>query len=316
MPKRSTGDSTRNSRNNHVYRHYHAILRLGVVFLVLSVAVFQLEGSSKVSFWNDATARAFTSYYHDSPQQTERRAFLETDDIDSDSNVHKNVHSETTTGLQLLLQPQKETSPPEATATATARKKKPLNVLILYPDDWRHDTLGGVAPVVRTPFLNRLAQDGIRFTHNMVTTSICWVSRATFFTGQYASRHHSYRLKTPKFYKTWYNTSWPALLQQHANYFTAHIGKWQYANPNRTVESLFDYTNIFEGRHSYPNHRDRNGQGGPTTISAAAKTYQEVKRFLEKRPKDRPFAMTAAFYRKCHVMTTKTQIHAPNLSEI
>ena len=47
---------------------------------------------------------------------------------------------------------------------------KPLNVLILYPDDWRHDDIGGVAPVVRTPFLNELASNGIRFTHNMVRT--------------------------------------------------------------------------------------------------------------------------------------------------
>lgn len=61
---------------------------------------------------------------------------------------------------------------------------KPLNVLIIYPDDWRHDTLGcaGTQPV-KTPFLDFLASKGIRFTHNCVTTSVCWISRATLFTG-------------------------------------------------------------------------------------------------------------------------------------
>jgi hypothetical protein len=50
----------------------------------------------------------------------------------------------------------------------SSKNQKPLNVLIMYPDDWRHDDIGGVAPIVRTPFLNELARSGIRFTHNMV----------------------------------------------------------------------------------------------------------------------------------------------------
>ena len=62
--------------------------------------------------------------------------------------------------------PQKEEQVPES-----GQSQKPLNVLILYPDDWRHDDIGGVAPVVRTPFLNQLARDGIRFTHNMVCSN-------------------------------------------------------------------------------------------------------------------------------------------------
>ena len=67
---------------------------------------------------------------------------------------------------------------------------KPLNILVLYADDWRHDTLGVAGnPVVQTPQLDRLAGEGIRFTQNCVTTSICGVSRASLFTGQWMSRH-------------------------------------------------------------------------------------------------------------------------------
>ncbi len=43
--------------------------------------------------------------------------------------------------------------------------------------------------IVRTPRLDRLAAEGIRFTQARVTTSICMVSRATLLTGQYMSRH-------------------------------------------------------------------------------------------------------------------------------
>jgi hypothetical protein len=30
----------------------------------------------------------------------------------------------------------------------TVAENEPLNVIILYPDDWRHDDIGGLAPVV------------------------------------------------------------------------------------------------------------------------------------------------------------------------
>lgn len=65
----------------------------------------------------------------------------------------------------------------DSNAYSNDKKGNPMNVILFYPDDWRHDSIGGVAPVVKTPFLNQLARDGIRFTHNMVTTSICWISR-------------------------------------------------------------------------------------------------------------------------------------------
>ena len=96
-------------------------------------------------------------------------------------------------------------APTEKTSTRTPTK--PLNILILYPDDWRHDSLGSADPhkIVQTPFLDRMAQMGMRFTHNCVTTSICWISRATMLTGQYVSRHLSIRLETPPFYNYFNN---------------------------------------------------------------------------------------------------------------
>ena len=164
------------------------------------------------------------------------------------------------------------------------KTKKPLNVIVLYPDDWRHDDIGGVSPVLRTPFLNQLAQQGIRFTYNAVTTSICWISRATLFTGQYASRHKSLRIRQPVFYNDWDKNSFPALLQKHAGYFVGHVGKWQYQNKEGIVGKLFNWTSLFEGYHWYKG------------IPAANYTRDETIRFLRERPKDQPFAVTVAFY--------------------
>ena len=73
---------------------------------------------------------------------------------------------------------------PDAEASEV-RDQGPMNILLLYADDWRHDTLGVAGnPIVQTPTLDQLAREGIRFTHNCVTTSICGISRATLFTGQ------------------------------------------------------------------------------------------------------------------------------------
>lgn len=50
---------------------------------------------------------------------------------------------------------------------------RPLNIVLLYADDWRHDTLGCAGhPIVQTPHLDTLAQRGVRFTNAYVTTSI------------------------------------------------------------------------------------------------------------------------------------------------
>jgi len=73
-----------------------------------------------------------------------------------------------------------------AACLASAAGDKPMNILVLYADDWRHDTLGVAGdPVVLTPHLDKLAGEGVRFSQNCVTTAICGVSRACLFTGQW-----------------------------------------------------------------------------------------------------------------------------------
>jgi Sulfatase len=111
---------------------------------------------------------------------------------------------------------------------------KPMNVVLMYADDWRHDSMvrrffmdwdlshgnvlifttiiflswqgvAGKLPVY-TPFLDYLSTQGIRFTHNCVTTSVCWVSRATLHTGMYYSRHKATTPKHNDWYQGWNDT--------------------------------------------------------------------------------------------------------------
>ena len=65
---------------------------------------------------------------------------------------------------------------------------KAMNILLFYVDDWRHDSLSVARnPIVRNPSIDKLAHEGVRFTHNCVTTIIYWISCATLYTGQYMS---------------------------------------------------------------------------------------------------------------------------------
>lgn len=71
---------------------------------------------------------------------------------------------------------------------------RPPNVIFIYSDDQRFDTLGCVQrelgdrarfPFLKTPHLDRLAARGMRFRNCFVTDSLCSPSRACFMTGLY-----------------------------------------------------------------------------------------------------------------------------------
>jgi arylsulfatase A-like enzyme len=153
-----------------------------------------------------------------------------------------------------------------------------LNVLVLYADDWRHDTLGAAGhPVVQTPNLDALAAQGVRFTRACVTTSICGVSRATLLTGQWMSRHGN-----PAFamFKTPWDQTWPALLRSRG-YWTGHVGKW---HNGKFPAEHFDVGRSYSGKHWI----------GDTHVTA--KNERDALDFLDQRPKDRPFALAVAFF--------------------
>ena len=64
------------------------------------------------------------------------------------------------------------------------------NILFLMADEFRHDCLGVAGhSIVRTPNLDRLASQGIRFTNAYVASPVCSPSRATLFTGRYPQVH-------------------------------------------------------------------------------------------------------------------------------
>ena len=160
---------------------------------------------------------------------------------------------------------------------------KPLNVLVLYADDWRHDTLGCAGnPVVKTPNLDALAKAGVRFTQNCVTTSICGVSRASLLTGQWMSRHGN---RAFDMFKTPWAQTYPGLLRE-SGFWVGHVGKW---HNGKFPAGQYDFGRSYSGKHWM---KEPDG----SLIHVTQKNERDALEFLKSRPKDKPFCLTLAFF--------------------
>ena len=161
----------------------------------------------------------------------------------------------------------------------------PLNIVLLYADDWRHDTLGCAGnPVVQTPRLDALARDGVRFTHNSVTTAICGVSRASMLTGQWMSRHGN---RAFGMFRTPWSETLPAQLRAHG-YWVGHVGKWHNGKfPAAEYDS--PASALANGTHWI-------AQPDGTRIHVTQKNERDAIDFLRARPADKPFCLTVAFF--------------------
>jgi len=127
---------------------------------------------------------------------------------------------------------------PSIAAVAIAEERdghKAPNILFVYTDDQRWDALGVVQaeqgnkarfPWLKTPNMDRLAQEGVRFRNAFVVNSICSPSRASFLTGQY-SHHNGVTDNVSHFPED--NVTYASLLTE-AGYATGYFGKWHMGN--------------------------------------------------------------------------------------
>ena len=64
------------------------------------------------------------------------------------------------------------------------------NILFIISDQHRADHMGCAGnPVIKTPNLDQLAREGIRFTNAFCTNPMCMPNRATMLTGYYPNTH-------------------------------------------------------------------------------------------------------------------------------
>ncbi|MGN6136214.1 MAG: sulfatase-like hydrolase/transferase, partial [Aureliella sp.] len=116
--------------------------------------------------------------------------------------------------------------------SSTSAADRPPNVIVIYADDLGWGDLACYGhPMIRTPNLDRMAAEGMRFTNFYSAAEVCTPSRAALLTGRYPIRsgmcHDQFRVLR--------NNSKGGLPQdevtlaevlKQAGYKTACIGKW------------------------------------------------------------------------------------------
>lgn len=137
--------------------------------------------------------------------------------------------------------------------TSLAFSESKPNILFIFADDWGWGDLSCHGhPYVKTPNIDRLAEEGTDFHRFTVASGVCSPSRAAVMTGQFPARHSidGHFAWVPSNAKRgmpdWLNPEAPTLPRflQQSGYATAHYGKWHLSNnmiPDSPLPSAYGY---------------------------------------------------------------------------
>jgi len=112
-------------------------------------------------------------------------------------------------------------------AAAAALPKRAPNVVLIYCDDLGYGDVGCYGSSIRTPNIDRLANEGTRFTHFYSGNPVCSPSRAALLTGRYPVR-----VGVPRVFFPRDTTGLPesevtlAQVLKTRQYRTMCVGKW------------------------------------------------------------------------------------------
>ena len=170
---------------------------------------------------------------------------------------------------------------PAVTAAQTASAARPNIIYIMSDDHAAHAISAYASKVNKTPGIDRLAQEGMRFDNVFATNSICTPSRATILTGKY-----SHINGVPVFNR--FDGSQPTVAKylQAGGYHTGMFGKWHLGSD----PTGFDEWVILPGQGVYfdPAFLDRNGRRVIKGYVSDVITDLSIE-FIKNRPKDKPF---------------------------
>lgn len=173
-----------------------------------------------------------------------------------------------------------------------AYAKAPPNFVFILVDDLRWNALGCMGDkVVQTPHIDQIARDGTLFRNAFVTTSICSVSRASIFTGQWMRRHGIADFKAGLTDAQWQNSY--AGQFKKAGYKLGFVGKFGVGSVEEVKSKAVEF-DFWRGDE---------GQGGKffidpqdsTHTHKTAKFGNDALEFLSTCEPEKPFCLSISF---------------------
>ncbi len=187
-----------------------------------------------------------------------------------------------------------------ASAAVASAATSPPNVVMIYCDDLGYGDLGCYGSKIRTPNVDRMATEGVRFTHFYSGNPVCSPSRAALLTGRYPTRVGVPRVLFPTD-----TTGLPdsevtiARMLKARSYASMCIGKWHlghlppYLPMNRGFDEYYGipYSNDMNPRVLLHNAETIEN---PAKLETLTPRYTEqALRFIE-RSKNAPFFLYMA----------------------
>lgn len=188
--------------------------------------------------------------------------------------------------------------------------EKPNIIFILVDDLGATDLSCFGSPFYQTPNIDRLARDGLKFTHAYAACTVCSPTRASIISGRYPAELHltdwiaghnrpKARLRIPDWSKNLTHDV-PTLPQamHAAGYTTAAIGKWHLGD-DRPDAYGFDVAIADNGKGQpatyFSPYKNPHLTDGPPGEFLSDRLTAEAEKFIEQN-KERPFFLYFAHY--------------------
>ena len=190
---------------------------------------------------------------------------------------------------------------------------KKTNIIYILADDMGYGDLGCYGQkIIETPNLDKMAQEGIRFTNHYTGSTVCAPSRCALMTGKHTG--HSFirgnrEMKPEGQMPMPPDTRTVAHSLQQAGYETACIGKWGLGYPGSDSDPLkmgfdyfFGYNCQMKAHHYFPEYLWENDKkvfypensNGQQKMYSHDETTNKAIDFIRKS-KDKPFFLYLAY---------------------
>ncbi|MDZ7691105.1 MAG: sulfatase-like hydrolase/transferase [Balneolaceae bacterium] len=188
----------------------------------------------------------------------------------------------------------------------------PPNVIIIFTDDMGYGDVGSYGhPTIRTPNLDRMAEEGMKFTQFYAGASVCTPSRAALLTGRLPVRNGMMSGKI----RVLFPFSAKGIPQseitiaealKNKGYATAAVGKWHlgHESPHLPTEHGFDsyygipYSNDMDNKawQPVPLMRDTKIIEQPVNQRTLTPRYTEESLKFIRSNRDQPFFFVPGAY--------------------